>query len=381
MNRKCRVCNGTIFEAPLIIYKNMPSIAQFLPDVNTVDKDVGIDIEVCQCKKCGLVQILSEPVYYYKDVVRSSGFSMEMIDFRNKQFYKFVSKYGLSNKSIVEIGCGKGEYLSIMSKYCSNTLGIEHSKEAVLDCKRNNLNVVEQYLDFENPNISCKKFDAFYMMNFLEHIPEPSNILSLIYDNLTEDGVGLIEVPNFDLTLSNNIFTDFSIEHLSYFTLDTFKRTLEFSGFDVLNIEIIWYKNIISAEIKKRKKLDISYFKLHQDKFTNEVLEYLSLFDKNKIVIWGAGHQSLATLSLLDIKDKINYIVDSAIFKQGKFTPVTHIQIKSPDDMKKDGINTVLINATSYSDEVAKIIENKYQFVDNVAILRDFGVEIIKKKG
>lgn len=381
MQNKCRSCYGELFETPLVVYENMPSIAQFLPEKNNLDKDIGIDIEVCQCSKCGLIQILSEPVHYYKEVVRSSGFSPEMVKFRNEQFKEFISKYELKNKSIVEIGCGKGEYLSIMSQYCIDALGIEYSKESIKECKKNNLKVQEQFLDEQTPIVSDKKYDAFYMMNFLEHIPCPSTILQLIYKNLSVDAVGLIEVPNFDLTLENNIFTDFSTEHLSYFTIDTFKRILENNGFEVINIEIVWYKNIISAEVRKRKKLNIDRFKSYRDKFSQNVYQYLNLFDKKEVVIWGAGHQSLATLALLDIKDKINYIVDSAIFKQGKFTPATHIPIKSPLEMEKDNISTVLVNATSYSDEVASVVIDDYKFIQNVAILRDSGIEVIKGKG
>ena len=94
-----------------------------------------------------------------------------------------------------------------------------------------------------------------------------------------------------------------------------------------------------------------------------------------KVAIWGAGHQALAIISLTDLADKIRYVVDSAVFKQGKFTPATHIPIVSPDVLDSDPVDAVIVMAASYSDEVARIIREKFDGKINVSILRDFGLE------
>ena len=48
-----------------------------------------------------------------------------MKDFRKKQFSRFVNKYSLQRKKIIEIGCGKGEFLSIMQQFIAETYGLE----------------------------------------------------------------------------------------------------------------------------------------------------------------------------------------------------------------------------------------------------------------
>ena len=77
---------------------------------------------------------------------------------------------------------------------------------------------------------------------------------------LNEGGIGIVEVPNFDMMLKNNLFTEFINDHLFYFTKDTLASTLERNGFEVLKCENVWHDYIISATVKKRKTLDLSFF-------------------------------------------------------------------------------------------------------------------------
>jgi len=100
---QCRVCNNNFFEEPLLRYENMPKAAQFLPDAESLESDKGVNLEVCQCSGCGLVQLSNEPVHYYKEVVRAVAFSEEMKEFRRKQFSSFVQKYSLKGKKILRL--------------------------------------------------------------------------------------------------------------------------------------------------------------------------------------------------------------------------------------------------------------------------------------
>ena len=140
-NKKCRVCGNKFFDKPLLRYENMPRAAQFLPDADSLENDRGVDLEVCQCSGCGLVQLSNEPVSYYKDVIRAAAFSEEMKEFRINQFGNFVQKYYLKGKKIVEIGCGSGEYLSIMQQFGVYAYGLEYSNESVRHCVKNGLKV------------------------------------------------------------------------------------------------------------------------------------------------------------------------------------------------------------------------------------------------
>jgi SAM-dependent methyltransferase len=396
MKNRCRVCGNKFFEEPLLRYENMPRAAQFLPDAESLERDKGVDLKVYQCSGCGLVQLSNDPVSYYKDVIRAAAFSEEMEEFRKKQFNEFIQKYTLKKKKIIEIGCGHGEYLSLVQKCGVDAYGLENSKESVKQGIKNGLKVLQGFIDSSTYRLDHAPFDAFFILNFLEHLPDPNLTLKGIYNNLKDGAVGLVEVPNFDMILRNKLFSEFTVDHLFYFTKETLNTTLRLNGFEIIDCNEVWYEYIISAVVRKMKippphpplpkggwgdfqvkKIDISHFYKYQMQLKSEIEEYIRRFKDKKIAIWGAGHQALAIISLLNLADKIKYVIDSAPFKQRKYTPATHVRIVSPDILNSDPVDAIIIMAASYSDEVARIIQQNFDKKINVSILRDFGLEII----
>lgn len=385
---KCRVCGQMLFDRPLLRYKNMPMAAQCLPDKETLKDDRGIDLEICQCSGCGLVQLNSEPVPYYKEVIRATIFSEEMKEFRMKQFNDFIKKYSLRGKKVIEIGSGRGENLFIMSQCGVEVYGLEYSANSVEECVRNGLNVSKGFVEHNNYKIDSAPFDFFFSLSFIEHLPDLNAMLKGIRNNLTDEAVGIVEVPNFDMILRNKLFSEFTRDHLFYFTKETLISTLKLNGFETIECDEVWHDYIISAVVKpiknfnfeplavqKIEKIDLSFFYKHQSKLKNEIEKYISQFPDKQVAVWGAGHQALALVSMLDLADKIKYVVDSATFKQGKFTPATHIPIVSPDKICSLPVDAIIVIAGSYSDEVAMIIRKKYDKNIDVSILRDFGLE------
>jgi len=372
---KCRVCGNKFFAEPLLRYENMPRGAQFLPDKEALEKDKGVILEVCQCSGCGLVQLSEDAVPYYKEVIRAAAFSEEMKNFRKKQFSGFVQRFSLKGKKVIEIGCGRGEYLSIMQQFGVEAYGLEYSEESVMQCVKDGLKVSKGFIENSTYKLNYAPFDAFYILNFLEHLSDPVSILRGIYNSLTDDAVGLVEVPNFDMILRKKLFSEFIGDHVFYFTKETLNTALRMNGFEIIDSKEVWYDYLISTIVKKREKLDISHFYKHQTKLKNEIEEYIHRFRDKKIAIWGAGHQALAVISLIDLTGKIKYVVDSAAFKQGKFTPAMHIPIVSPEMLASDPVEAVIVMAGSYSDEVVRIIQQKFGRDMNISILRDFGLE------
>ena len=374
---ECRVCKNELIS--LLTYKNMPKSAQNFPDESSVKHDSGVDLEICQCTGCELVQLSNEPVSYYREVIRAAAFSQEMKEFRLKQFDEFVKKYSLEGKKVLEAGCGKGEYLSLMNEFNIDGYGIEYAEDSVKYCVDNGLKVSKQFIETKNDKIKGGKFDAFFILNFFEHLPDPNTTLQGLVNNLNEDAIGLIEVPNFDMMLKNNMFSEFINDHLFYFTRGTLIHTLNMNGFDVLECNDIWYNYIISIVVKKRKKLDISHFKNYRDKVKTEIHDYIDMFGDKNVAIWGAGHQALAIMSMTELDNKIRYVVDDAPFKQNKLTPATHIPIVSAETLDTDPVQAIIVMAASYSEEVIKKIKLKYRQNIHLAVLRDTGIEIISE--
>ena len=368
--RKCRVCDHDLYRKPLLGYAHMPKAAQYLPDKQTLKNDKGVRLVVRQCSGCGLVQLTNKPVSYYKEVIRAAACSPEMQSFRARQFSDFVKRYSLKGKKVVEIGCGHGEYLGIMRGQGVHAFGVEYGAEAVAQCVKNGLKVKKGFIGKASAEIPGGPFDAFFIMNFLEHLPDPRKTLAGIRHNLSEGAVGLVEVPNFDLILKENLFSEFIPDHLFYFTKKTLSLVLEQNGFEVLACNVVWHGYIISAVIRKMKRTDVSRFRLAQESLQRQLCRYIARFGSRRVAIWGAGHQAFAVIALTHIAGKIKYVVDSAPFKQGRYTPATHIPILSPEALVTDPVDAVIVIAASYSDEVARIIQRDHGKHLHVAILK-----------
>lgn len=92
-NCKCIMCGNTKHFHSLLKLDNMPFSAQQMPTLEEIDNDKGIQLELVECMKCGLVQFNTSPVDYYKDVIRSS--SQTMRDLRISQYKDFIDYFGL----------------------------------------------------------------------------------------------------------------------------------------------------------------------------------------------------------------------------------------------------------------------------------------------
>lgn len=373
---RCRCCESEFRGEAILHFDNMPVYAQGFLEKEELDMDKGEILELYQCPYCGLIQIIGDPVPYYRDVIRASAVSEEMREFRINYFKNFVSNYGLTGKKIIEIGCGCGEFLELMNLTGVSGSGIENQKESVKKCQEKGLEVTEKFLEQEEDIIDGSPYDGFFIMSFLEHIPDPNIFLKAIHHNLAEDAIGLIEVPNVDMIIQKDMFSEFISDHLMYFTKDTFSFLLQKNGFEVIECYPVWHDYCLAAIVKKRNilKLDVFYEKMND--LSWQVNSYIEGIQSKggKVAVWGAGHQALAFISLCGIGEKIEFIVDSATFKQGKYTPATHLRIVPPVELRNRNIDAVIVMAASYSDEVAGILKNDFKGIE-VVILRDNGLE------
>jgi SAM-dependent methyltransferase len=355
----------------------MPRAAQYLPDAGSLEGEAGVRLDVCQCSGCGLIQLDSDPVPYYREVIRATAVSEEMRDFRRCQLSDVVRECSLAGRKVLEVGCGAGEYLSILRECQVDAYGLEESAASVKRCVERGLRVSRGFVESESYEIQDGPFDAFMTFNYLEHLPAPNAVLRGIGNNLADGAVGLVEVPNFDLVIRDRVFSEFICDHLCYFTKATLVSTLQLNGFEVIRCAEIWHDYILAALVRKRGRVDLSDFFRCRAELQRNLDGYLQGYGDRRVAVWGAGHQALAVLSLTGIADRIQYVVDSAPFKQGKFTPATHIPIVSPNALDAEPVDAVIVMVAGYSDEVARIIRGRYGKRIDVAIVRGYRVDVV----
>ena len=382
----CIVCNHALAKEPLLTLNHMPASAQDIPDQEDLAADQGITLNLHQCKNCGLVQFDCEPVPYYKDVIRSGGFTTTMVNLRRQQYRHLIDAYHLEGKKLIEPGCGQGEFLSVLSEFPVTACGIEHRESLVELGKEKGLRIWKQFAGqgevLKSPDGSISgPYDGFVSFNFLEHQPDPVGMLRCIAKNLTDEGVGLVTVPSLEYILKYNGYYELIRDHIAYYTFDTLRFAAEKAGFEVLEEEMV-NRDTLSVIVRKKKSektdkqqgntiesggehargVDLSGLTESRKIIGGEMERLVGDLKAQgkRLAVWGASHQGFTLAATTIIGTFASYIIDSAPFKQGKYAPASHLPIVSPDYFMKDPVEAILIVAPGYTEEIAASIVEKF---------------------
>lgn len=150
---------------------------------------------------------------------------------RNKNRVKLLLEYKQAGR-LLEIGCGKGGFLSLAEKYFS-VEGIDISKYAIDSIKTHFGNRV-QVADFVNWEIEPFGYDVIIAFNILEHLLEPRDAIQKIARGLREEGYLIGSVP-FNANLVGQSITRIGNfldrTHLSTFSPDLWLELFSMAGF------------------------------------------------------------------------------------------------------------------------------------------------------
>lgn len=397
--KPCILCGQPIKEQALISFDEMPASAQDIPDAHQMKEEHAIPLQLHQCSFCGLVQFVCEPVAYYRDVIRSGGFSTTMAELRRSQYGELITKYHLEGKRFIEVGCGRGEFLAVLDEFPVEAYGIEHKEDLVNIAREAGLRVWQGFTEQENQRLEefpgQSPYDVFLSFNFLEHQPDPGKMLRCIYHNLTEHGMGLITVPSLEYILEHDGYYELIRDHLAYYTFDTLRYVLESNGFKVLEEQMV-NRDTLSVIVKKipgwnhsaqkfmpghisAEKADVTGLKASLSIISAEVSCLIHrLHSENKtLAIWGASHQGFTLAATTGLRDQVDYIIDSAPFKQGRFAPASHIPIVAPDYAAEHPPAAILIVAPGYTKEIVGIIRERMGNQIQIFTLRSNHIEEI----
>ena len=363
MNNKCIVCNHKL-DNEFFSLTNAPFGAQTLLKKEELSNDKGINLSLKRCPNCGLVQFDCEPVPYYKSVIRAVGISDTMQKLRKADFDLLINQYGMSNKKWFECGCGDGSFIDVLKDYPVSVCGSEYNFNNTNVKKTNKENIFDFFPENIDDTIPRGPFDVFLSFNFLEHQINPLTMLRCLYNNLNEDGLGLITVPSFEYIYSEGYYYEFVRDHIAYYDLASLTNLCSLAGFDVIHHDYIGIKDTLRVIVKKGNgaKIISDFDKYNGDIFyknyqtVNKNVQNLinALKKENKtLAVWGASHQSFTLLSTTSLADYVSYIIDSSPFKQGLYSPVSHLPIVAKEHYIKHPVDCVLIAAPGYIKEIS----------------------------
>ena len=394
--KHCIACGRILPETSLFELTSAPASAQDIPDAKEVQNDEGVTLHLRQCSGCGLVQFDCEPVAYYRDVIRAGGGSSTMRELRASQYRHLIETYHLEGKTFFEAGCGRGEFLKFLQEFPVEIYGMEHKADLVETARKEGLRVWREFPEREDqrfghsPEASMlpesgwsvpeKPFDVFLSFNFLEHQPRPDIMLKAIWNNLAEDGMGLVTVPSLEYILEKGSYYELIRDHIAYYTFDTLRALLNHCGFEVLEEEMI-NRDTLSMIVRKTAMpetdadaraegvgamtADASIVAPLTEGYEIVTAEVRALTDRlaregKRLAMWGASHQGFTLASTSELGKHLAYIIDSAPFKQGRFAPASHVPVMAPDHYFEEPVDAVLIVAPGYTDEIAGIIKTRF---------------------
>ena len=132
-----------------------------------------------QWKKYKIVQVDS-----YNNFSISKSF-LEKIIF-NKLNY-------LTDKTVLEIGCGSGRFTEYIVQYAKHCVSIDMSEAIFFNVAKNSKNLTLVKADFTKL-ISNKKFDIIICRGMLQHTPKPLYTLLKLYDFLNNNGIVYFDI-------------------------------------------------------------------------------------------------------------------------------------------------------------------------------------------
>jgi 2-polyprenyl-3-methyl-5-hydroxy-6-metoxy-1,4-benzoquinol methylase len=128
------------------------------------------------------------------------------------------------------VGCGKGYFLKTAQESGFRATGIDLA-DAAVQFARQSFGVDAVRLDAKDILRSGEVFDIITGWHVVEHFLDPLQVLRLLRQLLSEDGICFFEVPNLrslKFTLSRNkwIGGNHPLYHRTFFTQHTLKQML-----------------------------------------------------------------------------------------------------------------------------------------------------------
>jgi len=375
---KCPVCGSLYTEDYLDI--NLTSFFFPVPeDVIKKIKKEPFRLKICQdCShifqaeiKKDLINLIYNEFYMYYNLDTSIEFQ-DVYRTRTIEFMKGV----LSQKKdlkVLDIGCGEGTYFPFFETIGYKCFGIEPSGKAKIAKERNpHANISDEYFETSETNIFNTEFDIILMNWALEHIVEIESFFKKLKKYVKIGTKLIIQVPDIQYYIDNNLALFYVHEHINYFTIETLSLLLERKGFQIIGQK---YRDCPSILIcgeytgtESKKEINYSESLRTKKKFIEENDELKNklneiLLKSEKIILYGMG---LLAFWIGDFcLDKVDLgkieLIDDNEYYHGKVVPLFNKKLK----VFSQGYNldeTIILICTSpiYHNKIRKVIKNKF---------------------
>lgn len=378
----CRVCGEGTF--PIIDFGLMPIANDFLADPS---EDIyRFTLSTSFCEHCSLFQIDEQPqpeLMFHDHYPFFTGLSAKMKAHFGKLVDQHLSetKKELDDLFVVEIGSNDGTLLEFVKLKGIKHLGIDPSSNVVKKAIEKGISAEIGFFGESYSNQVAKVHglaDFIFAANVICHIPDMKDFGKGIENLLAEDGQFIFEEPYAGDMIYNTSYDQIYDEHVYIFSATSIQKIFSRVGLELVDAipqnthggsmrYVITHRGVkdlstrlleILAKEKDQGLDKVSTYIHFAERCNLRRVEFVSLLHRLKsegfrVAGYAATSKSTTVLNYCNLgPDNIEYIVDSTIEKQGMFTPGSHIPIKSPEELKIDRPDYLVLFAWNHEKEI-----------------------------
>lgn len=373
----CWVCNSEL--TSFYSLSNIPvNDVVLMPDFDAAQNVSTGDLELAYCKCCSFIQntlFNKNLVKYDQDYEEPQSFSNTFKEYDNYIINTLQKLTTLENKTIIDIGCGKGDFLiGLCNNFDIQGIGIDPAY-------RKSNNETPANVSFYTEKIEAKlellkQADILVCRHTLEHIPESLTFFDHIISNLdsNKEVVLLLDLPSSERIINTCAYWDIYYEHCGYFSKHSLNLFLEKLGCKNISISYEYNNQYLLATCIKSKGVTsqksiqsnnipeaaIQNFTLKLDSQRTHWQEIISKHASNKdsIILWGGGSKAVAFLSNLSKPNQINAIYDINPTKQGNYLPGTGHKVLTKHELTQMRPDVIIIMNGIYKKEIITMLND-----------------------
>jgi ubiquinone/menaquinone biosynthesis C-methylase UbiE len=335
------------------------------------------DLSLGFCRACGFITNMLFDVSmneYSSNFEETQHFSAKFDAWARGLVDRLVDDYDIRGKRVIEIGCGKGEWLELLCEAGGNYgVGIDPGcHPGRLKNEGDGPGQVKLIQDLYSEKYADIPADVVACRHTLEHIQPTREFMQMVRRVIGDrpDTLVFLEVPDMTRVLRERAFWDVYYEHCTYLTAGSLARLFRSTGFEILELvrdfgdQYIWITARPSTGSSSTllpleddlaaTTADMAFFREHCPQEIAELrdrIRGLAAAGK-KPVLWGAGSKAVGFLTTTGIGTEVGCLVDINPYKAGKFLPGTGHVIIAPEDLKQRQPGAVIAMNPVYVDEI-----------------------------
>lgn len=367
----CPVC-GEDDSRPIFQLRSVPARTSLLyENVERSKQAPRGDIYLNACKTCCFIwnsAFMPEIVRYSEYTEETQIFSPYYRRHMKAEIRNLVENDGVRGMRVLEIGCGKGEFLAELCRFGGNVgIGFDPAFRPDRHPCPDNKNVSYYNSLFEFRSLG-NNFDLIVFRMTLEHIADPYVFLWDVVEFARANGNSAIygTVPNAAHIFSQNHLCDILYEHCSYFTRESLAFLLWRVGYAADRISTNFGAQHLEflarpgpqAEVGPVEGLDLSRFRRAAREMIQNWVANLSRWAAagETTAVWGSGSKATAFLNAISNPGDICAVIDINPYRYGSYVAGVGLPVVAPRWLHDNPVDRVIAMNPIYLAEIARKI-------------------------